>query len=119
MQDAVVSASLHLQQLKPYDDKRFIETIDHLNIDLLSALDRHPDDLSTYRSKYMLARIEKPFRDTNTGMVRPFKGTVSDVHFSRDDGCYLFHIDYDSDSDDEEFELWELKNYITETHTVT
>ena len=51
--------------------------------------------------------------DDDQGKVRPYLGTVTDVSYSRDDGCYLYHIDYDSDSDDEDMEQWELSTYIT------
>ena len=69
MDDAVVAASMHLQQLKAYDNKLYIETIDQLDIDLVSSLNAYHTNLDEYRSKYLSARIAKPFRDDNTGVV--------------------------------------------------
>ena len=58
-------------------------------------------------------RISKPFIDNNLPQpaVRNFKGTVTSVDYSRSEGCHLFHIEYDSDSDDEDLELWEVKQF--------
>ena len=46
--------------------------------------------------------------------VRDFKGTVTSIEFSRAEGCHLFHVEYDSDSDDEDMELWEVKQFSLE-----
>ena len=59
----------------------------------------------------MLKQISKPFVDDTTGDIRPYTGVVSDLFFSRSDGTFSFHIDYDDD-DDEDMECWELKKYM-------
>ena len=42
-----------------------------------------------------------------------YKGRCTDVFYSRTEGQYLFHVVYDSDSDDEDYELWEIAKYST------
>ena len=61
--------------------------------------------------KYLHTRIIKPFYDDRAHEIRDYAGTVVSVDWSQTEGCYLFQIDYDSDSDDEEKEHWELKKY--------
>lgn len=112
MRDSLSSATLHLQQLRGYVDDEVIEIFSSLGIDLESALQRLESDLDDLREKYVSAKIAKPFMDNVRGEVRPYKGTVTDVHYSNSDGCYLFHVNYDSDSDDEDMEHWELKKYV-------
>ena len=52
MKDDVVSASIHLQQLKDYDSKLYIETtIDQIDVDLVIALDRFRS-FHTYLEEY-------------------------------------------------------------------
>ena len=46
--------------------------------------------------------------------MREYKGHVTSVEFVRDEGHHLFHVQYESDSDDEDMELWELKTYVRE-----
>ena len=112
MRDSLASATMHLQQMRPYKDDDVIETVDNLCIDTESALLRIENDLDEYRKKYLHARVSKPFRDESTGNVRPYKGTVNDVKWDNHEGCILFHVDYDSDDDVEDMEHWELKKYV-------
>ena len=58
----------------------------------------------------MDVEIQKNFVDDEDN-VRLFKGHVDDVYFHRKNDSFLFHISYDSDSDAEEMELWEIKKY--------
>ena len=111
LRDSLSSMTLHLQQLRKLRNKYTLQNLDDYDIDLDSALTHLENDLNTLRDRYGGTRVLKPFLDDNTGTVRPYGGTVSEIHWSTQEGCYLFHIEYDSDSDDEDMELWELKRY--------
>ena len=95
-------------------DENIIELIEEIGIDLQSAFQVIDNDLKELKQKYMSKQISKPFLDDTTGDIRPYTGIVSDVFFSRSDGTFLFHIDYDDDDDDEDMEHWELKKYLIE-----
>ena len=110
LRDELSSATLHLQQLRAYYDAETLEPASRLNIDFQQALKRVENNLDDLREKYMNVEIQKHFQDDEDN-IRLFKGHVDDVYFNRSEGCFLFHINYDSDSDSEEMELWELKKY--------
>ena len=114
LRDALASATIHLQQLRRYTDENMIELIEELGIDLQSAFESIENDITDLKKRYISKRISKPFIDEETGVLRPYKGVVSDVIFSRCEGCFLFHIEYDDDDDDEDMEHWELKKYLIE-----
>ena len=59
----------------------------------------------------MNVRIIKNFKDDNTGEVRGYSGSVTSLDWSREDGSYMFHVVYDSDSDEEDMELWDVEQY--------
>ena len=44
--------------------------------------------------------------------MRPYRGRCTDTFFSREDGHYLCHVGYDSDSDSEDMEQWEIVNCV-------
>ena len=112
MSDTVASATLHLHQLRNYIDVENLQPSDSLVLDFKRALDYVENNLDDLRAKYIDRRIQKDFKDDSIDRVRTYKGTISSLMWSRDDGCYLFHVDYDSDSDTEDMELWEVKKYI-------
>lgn len=56
--------------------------------------------------------VKKPLYDDDLGRVRDYNGRVSSVDFSSTEGCFLFQIQNDSDSDGEDMGHWELKTYI-------
>ena len=60
----------------------------------------------------MNRRAKKPFHDGAVNRVRDYYGQVVSVEFPPTEGCYLFNVTYDSDSDDEDMEHWELQNYV-------
>ena len=111
LRDSLSSMTLHLQQLRKLHNKYTLQNLDDYDIDLDSALTHLENDLNSLRDRYGGTRVLKPFLDDNTGTVRPYGGTVTEIHWSTQEGCYLFHIEYDSDSDDEDMEHWELKRY--------
>ena len=112
MSDDLASAILHLQQLRGYRHDEILEDSRELTIELQQALDYVQNSLQDLRKKYIDRRIKKPFMDETLGQVRDYGGVVTGVDFCAADGCYLFKINYDSDSDDEDMEHWELKNYL-------
>ena len=81
-------------------------------LDFQRALDHLENSLDDLRSKYMNVRIIKNFfKDDNTGEVRGYSGRVTSSDWSREDGSYMFHVVYDSDSDEEDMELWDVEQY--------
>ena len=80
-------------------------------MDFQRALDFVEYSLQDLQEKYMDTRVVKNFDDG--GNVRAYAGTINGVNWSKGDGCYLFHVVYDSDSDEEDLELWEVKKYQT------
>ena len=83
-------------------------------MDFTRAIDHVENSLDDLQTKYLDTRIVRNF--TQDGVERAYAGTVNCVNWSRDDGCYLFHVTYDSDSDEEDLELWEVKKYQTCEH---
>ena len=63
------------------------------------------------RRKYVNKTIVKNF-DEGDGTVRQYRGYINTVDWSKTDGTHLFHVVYDSDSDEEDMELWEVKKYM-------
>ena len=113
MRDSLSTATLHVQQLRSYMDPDVVETISTLDIDLTAALSTIEHDVERLREKYLDAEVSKNFHDEVLRQVRPYKGRCTDVFYSRTEGQYLFHVVYDSDSDDEDYELWEIAKYST------
>ena len=91
-------------------DSEKLEAADSLVLEFQRALHHVENNLDDLRDKYMGINIIKEFEDRN-GNVRGFRGNINSVDWSRDDGCFLFHVVYDSDSDEEDMELWEIKKY--------
>ena len=113
MRDSLATATLHVQQLQSYMDSDVVQVIGDLDIDKTTALRCTERDLDKLREKYVNKLLHKRFQDeANPNLVRPYKGEVIDVFYSRDDGHYLFHVTYDSDSDDEDLEQWEVSEHI-------
>ena len=112
LRDVLATMTLHLQQLRQLDCTDTLRNFSDYQLDLQSALNHLENDLNELRDKYDGARVSKPFVDDNTGLVRPYGGNVDEISWSAQDGCYLFHVVYDSDSDDEDMEHWEVKKYM-------
>ena len=110
--DSLATATLHLQQLRAYHDVQVLEQSSQLCIDFQQALKRVENNLDDLRTKYCGKRVSKPFFDQEVNSVRDYGGDVVSVDWSAPEGCYLFQVEYDSDSDDEDMELWELKKYL-------
>ena len=113
MRDSLSSATLHVQQLRPYMDEDVIEMIGDIDIDKVTALSCAEHDLHELREKYVNQVLTKRFQDDDAGgIVRPYKGTITDVYYDQQDGQHMFHVTYDSDSDDEDMEQWEVSTHI-------
>ena len=110
--DSLASATLHLQQLRALRDDEVLEKANALTIDFDRAIAFVENSLDDLRQKYINRRVRKPFYDDQLGKVRDYDGVVSSVDFSSSEGCYLFQVEYDSDSDVDDMEHWELKTYI-------
>ena len=112
LRDVLASATLHLQQLRNYIDVENLQPTDSLVLDFQRALDHVENSLDDLRRKYLNTPILKNFQDDSIDSVRGYKGSIVSLDWSREDGCYLFHVEYDSDSDTEDMELWKVKKYI-------
>ena len=112
LSDDLASATLHLQQLRSFRDDEVLETASALTIDFKKALTQVENSLTDLRKKYVDRRLKKPFHDEEQDRVRDYYGSVVSVDFVATEGCYVFHVQYDSDSDDEDMEHWELREYI-------
>ena len=112
MRDSLSSATLHLQQLRQYVNDECMELVKNMGIDGKAAFRTFENNIERLREKYCEKRVAKPFFDDTLKEVRDYLGTVLDVVFSREEGCFLFHVRYDSDSDDEDYEQWEVSKYI-------
>ena len=112
LSDALASATLHLQQLRAYHDVQVLEPSSSMSMDFREALTYVENNLDDLRKKYLGARVMKPFFDEDQDATRDFGGDVVSVDWSAPEGCYLFRVTYDSDSDDEDMEYWELKKYL-------
>ena len=112
LSDDLASATLHLQDLRDLHDVEILENVENMSIDFRQAFTYVKNGLKELRKKYLGSRISKPFFDDARQKVRNYSGEVTEVNFSRQDGCYLFRTEYDSDSDVEELELWELQQFV-------
>ena len=113
LRDELATATLHVQQLRAYLNDDVLETISTLGIDVNIALSTLEHDIEELRAKYVGKSMAKNFKDEGRGgAVRPYKGRCTDVFYSKDDGHYLFHVSYNSDSDSEDMEQWEISKCI-------
>lgn len=112
LRDELATATLHLQQLRVFYDVEVLQSGKSLSIDFAAALRRVENNLDDLRRKYLGVTVTKPFFDNTRHTVRDYSGEVTSVAWSPSSGCYLFRIEYDSDSDGEDMEHWELKKYI-------
>ena len=111
MTDELASATLHLQQLKVLIDAEKLQNSDTLATDFQRALNYIETNLTALREKYVDKPVVKKFENEN-GVLREYRGHISSLDWSRVDGEYLFHVVYDSDSDEEDMELWEVRKYV-------
>ena len=102
---------LHLQQLRTFIDVENLQSSGSLVLDYERALTHVENTLDDIRNKYLDTRIARNFTTDTVGEERVYAGTINHINWSRGDGCYLFHVSYDSDSDEEDLELWEVQKY--------
>ena len=98
-------------------DVEILEPTDSLSLDFKRAIEYMENNLSDLRDKYLDTWIVKNFTDDTTGHERQYAGTISSINWDRGEGVYLFHVEYDSDSDEEDLYLWEVKKYETREPT--
>ena len=111
MTDELASATLHLQQLKVLIDAEKLLPSEALVLDFQRAIDYLEGSLDQLREKYMDKRIVKQF-ENDDGELQEYTGRVSAVDWDMTQCCYLFHVQYDADSDEEDMEVWQVKKYI-------
>ena len=112
LSDDLTSATLHLQDLRDLHDIQILESSGDRTIDFCAAMTFIENGIKELRKKYLGSKVTKNFFDEDQQKLHNYSGEVTDVHFSREDGYYLFRTEYDSDSDVEEMELWELQKFI-------
>ena len=88
-----------------------LQPTDSLALDFQRALSHVHNSLRDLQEKYIDTRVCRNFN--GDGHERAYAGTINDVNWCRESGCYLFHVSYDSDSDEEDLELWEVQKYQT------
>ena len=113
LSDDLVSATLHLQQLRSFRDDEVLETASALTIDFKKVLTQIENNLCDLR-KNMWTGV---WRNRFTMKILIEFVIITDplcpwTHFATTEGYYVFHVQYDSDSDDEDMEHWELREYI-------
>ena len=69
-------------------------------------------NLLQLRKRYLHIKVVKSFVDGVTGEVKPYSGHVEQVSWDSSEGCYMFHVRYEDDGDEEDMEHWELKKYV-------
>ena len=90
-----------------------MQPTDSLVLDFTRAIEYMENNLTDLRNKYLDKRIVKIFTHETTGDERQYAGTINSIDWDRGEGCYLFHVGYDSDSDEEDLYLWEVQKYET------
>ena len=109
------STTLHLQQLHTLLDVDTLKPTDALALDfkcVLYYISYIENNLSESKKKYIDKRICKLFHDVE-GNNRQYSGVITSVSWNRGDGQYLFHVEYDSDSGEEDLYHWKVKKYET------
>ena len=112
LSDNTASAPMHLREMST---SQHVETLFDRNPDPYSA---HKLYQRTYDDKYVDREISKEFVDPDgdgDGVVkRLFRGVVTHVTRGEVKGTHkwLMHVQYDSDSDEEDLEEYEIKRYI-------
>ena len=103
---------IHVQQLRVLLNSETLQPTDTMVLDFQRALEHVTNNLDDLREKHLGTAVVKNFRAEN-GDLRDFRGHINQVSWSKSDACFLFHVVYDSDSDEEDMELWEVKQYET------
>ena len=86
---------------------------ERVKLDLTRAHSSFENDLDDLRGKYLNRAVQKVFEDAGapTG-ERTYRGTVVDIDWSTQDGCYLFRIRYEEDGDEEDMECYEVRQHL-------
>ena len=114
MRDEVSSAFLHIKETRDLVDNEILQTSSGLGLDLDRACREVERNLLQLRKRYLHVKVVKSFVDGVTGEVKPYSGHVEQVAWDSSEGCYMFHVRYEDDGDEEDMEHWELKKYVQE-----
>ena len=113
LSDNTASATMHLREMST---SQHVETLSDRNPDPYSAHKLCQRTYDDFCDKYVDREIAKEFVDPNgDGVVkRVFRGVVTHVTRGEVKGTHkwLMHVQYDSDSDEEDLEEYEIKRYI-------
>ena len=104
MRDEVASAFLHVKETRDLVDNEVLQTSSGLGLDLERPCREVERNLLDVRKRYLNVKVVKPFVDGATGEVRPYTGHVEQVAWDINEGCYMFHVRYDDDGDEEDME---------------
>ena len=101
-----MSATMHLRELSTPS----VETLSSRDPDPYHAITLSQHSKNDYVRKYVDREISKPFLDPE----RFFRGVITDVIRGEVNGTdkWLMHVQYDSDSDEEDLEEYEIKRYL-------
>ena len=112
LHDKSVSASLHLASVPKLKDEEV------LIVDRAGLIDPYASWRPSETGKdqlidsYVGKRVTKKFVYNDVGDKRPFLGTVRYVHWVQSEGHYCMHVDYDSESDSEDMDEWEIRSRL-------
>ena len=112
LHDKSVSANLHLASVPKLKDPETLIIDRAGSIDpyaVWKASEKGKDELT---ESYVGKRISKIFVHNEAGDKRPFLGTVRYVHWVQSEAQYCMYVSYDSDSDSEDMEEWEVKSRL-------
>ena len=111
LNDESVAANLHLASTPDLIDDEKLLYSRGSRINPYAAWAASLKGKEALQKDYVGKRVSKNFCD-DEGNRRPYLGTVRYVHWVQSEAQYCMHVSYDSDSDSEDMEEWELRGRI-------
>ena len=112
LSDETVSATMHLRDVPSPP----VEVLTDRNPDPFCAIRLSRQTQDDYREKYVGKEIQKSFVDPDGDGVdtKLYRGVITDVVRGESKGVHkwLMHVEYESDSDEEDLEEYEIKRYM-------